>query len=233
MKTIIIVPTYNERENIPELVERIFSTHVIDLHLIFVDDNSPDNTAGAIKKMAEKYPITLLTQPKKSGLGSAYILGFKKAIEMEADYIFEMDADLSHNPKDIEYMLDKANQGYNLVIGSRKITGGKIVGWNWWRHFMSKSAMYFARWFLSLKTQDVTSGFRCYHRQVLQAINLDEITSNGYAFQEEMLYLAEKKHFSICEVPVSFYDRRHGKSKLNKLDIYEFFRVMLKLKCGK
>ncbi len=227
-KTSIIIPTYNERQNINELVTRIFKLNISDLEVIFVDDNSLDNTAKEIAKFFNLYPVKLIQRPKKLGLGSAYIAGFKQAILNGADFIMEMDADLSHAPEDIPRMIDCARD-YDLVIGSRKISGGKIIGWNAWRHLMSNGAMIVARLFLNLKTKDVTSGFRCYKRQVLEKIDLNSIKSNGYAFQEEMLYQTEKLGFKIAEIPVKFTDRSRGKSKLSTKDIIEFFKVMIRL----
>ncbi|MBI4992969.1 MAG: polyprenol monophosphomannose synthase [Candidatus Magasanikbacteria bacterium] len=188
MKPVIVIPTYNEAEN-----------------------------------------IHLITRPAKLGLGSAYIAGFKKALEIGADYIFEMDADFSHDPDDIPRMLESA-QTADLVIGSRKIPDGKIIGWGLYRKFTSNGAMWFSRLLLGLKTKDVTSGFRCFRRRTLESIPLDEIKSNGYAFQEEMLYRVQKAGFKIAEEPVTFIDRRAGKSKLSKKDIVEFFLIILKLR---
>ena len=149
----------------------------------------------------------------KSAL-TKHIAGFQRHYR-RADYIFEMDADFSHDPDDIPRMLDAA-QNADLVLGSRKIPGGKIIGWSWWRKFMSNGAMWLSRLLLGLKVQDVTSGFRCFKRRVLETIPLDEIKSNGYAFQEEMLYRAQKMGFTISEIPVTFIDRQEGKSKLSK-----------------
>ena len=184
---------------------------------------------------ASKFPVQylisnihLITRKGKLGLGSAYIAGFKKALSLGADYIFEMDADFSHNPDDIPRMLSVA-QNADLVIGSRKIAGGKIIGWGWWRKFMSNGAMWLSRLLLRLKVRDVTSGFRCFKRRVLETIPLDEIKSNGYAFQEEMLYRTQKTGFTISEIPVTFIDRQEGKSKLSKKDIFEFFYIIFKL----
>lgn len=230
MKIAITVPTYNELENIQELVRRIFQLNIVGLEIIFVDDNSPDGTAEEIKKLQQKNPIHLIERPGKNGLGSAYIAGFKKALELGADYIFEMDADLSHDPKDIPAMLKECENGADLTIGSRKIAGGKIVGWNKRRIFMSNGAMYFSRLVLGLKAKDVTAGFRCFKRKVLETIELDKIKSNGYAFQEELLFRVQRAKFNIVEVPVTFTDRIKGKSKLNTKDIIEFFIAMFKLR---
>ena len=232
MKTIIVIPTYNEKENIAELIKAIFTLHIPDLEIIVVDDNSPDGTAAIITKMKNLYPVHLISRRRKLGIGSAYISGFKKALSLGADYIFEMDADFSHNPKDIPRMLEAA-QTVDLIIGSRKIHRGKIEGWNWYRRFISAGAMWFSRLVLSLKTKDVTSGFRVYKRRVLTAIPLDKIKSNGYAFQEEMLYRTEKLDFKVREIPVIFIDRQQGSSKLSKKDIFEFFIIMLKLRFAK
>lgn len=233
MKTAIIVPTYNEAENIEILVKKIATLNLDDWRIFFVDDNSPDKTGEIIETLSAVFPITLIKRPQKLGLGSAYTAGFKQALLSGAQYIFEMDADLSHDPSDIPKLLQACQNGADLTIGSRKIKGGKIIGWNWRRHFMSNGAMFFSRLVLGLKTHDVTSGFRCYKRKVLESINFDRISSGGYAFQEEMLYLTEKNNFKIKELPVLFSDRKLGKSKLSKKDIWEFFIVIFHLKFDK
>jgi dolichol-phosphate mannosyltransferase len=164
--------------------------------------------------------------------GSAYIAGFKEALRLSADYIFEMDADFSHDPNDIPRLLEAASNA-DLVIGSRKIPGGKVVGWNWRRTLMSNGAMWLSRLLLGLKPHDVTAGFRCFKRQVLETIGLETIKSNGYAFQEELLYRTQMAGFKIAEVPVTFMDRKVGKSKLSKKDIIEFFLIIFKLRFTK
>ena len=229
MKPIIVIPTYNEKDNINKLIPKIFSLAIPSLEIIVVDDNSPDNTATAVRKLGRNFPISLIVRPKKLGLGSAYIEGFAKALENGADCIIQMDADFSHDPSDVPRLLADGKRT-NLVIGSRKITGGNIVGWGIIRKFMSNGAMGFARSMLGLKTHDVTAGFRCYQRIVLETIRLYDITSNGYAFQEEMLYRTQRLGFSILEIPVTFTDRQRGKSKLTKKDIVEFFLVIWKLR---
>lgn len=227
----IIVPTYNESQNIEKLLTKIFALNIPDLEVIVVDDNSPDGTGDLVYRLltTDYRQIHLIKRSGKLGLGSAYLEGFKKALSLGADYIFEMDADFSHDPNDLPRMLEVA-QDADLVIGSRKIAGGKIIGWNWWRKFMSNGAMWLSRLLLGLKVRDVTSGFRCFKRRVLKTIPLDEIKSNGYAFQEEMLYRTQKMGFTISEIPVTFIDRQEGKSKLSKKDIIEFFLIILKLK---
>ena len=229
MKTIIIIPTYNEKENIEKLITKIFALNISDLEILVVDDNSPDGTAQVVKNLQNKYPLHILERAGKLGIGSAYIAGFKKALELQADRIFEMDADFSHDPDDLPAMLEAA-KNYDLVIGSRKIAGGKIIGWGFTRKFMSNGAMWLSRILLGIKAKDVTGGFRCFNSQVLKTLNLDEIKSNGYAFQEELLYKTQKSNFTIKEIPVTFIDRREGKSKLSKKDIIEFFLIIFKLR---
>lgn len=228
MKTSIIIPTYNERENIAELCERVFKSNPADVGIIFVDDASPDGTAEEIAKFADRFPVRLIGRSAKLGLGTAYIEGFKVALADKADLIMEMDADLSHAPEDIPRMIETAKDA-DLVIGSRRVDGGKITGWDARRHFTSSAATGFARFVLGLKTRDVTAGFRCYRRQVLEKINLDKIKSNGYAFQEEMLFLVERLGFKVREIPVEFNDRARGKSKLSFKDIVEYFLTMGRL----
>ena len=231
MKTFIIITTYNESENIVRLINDIFILNIPDLFIIVVDDNSPDGTAAMVETAKQVYPnLYLIKRLNKLGIGSAYIAGFKKALSLDADLIMEMDADFSHNPKDIPRLIEVCVGGFHLAIGSRKITGGQIVGWNWKRQLMSAGAMMFARIFLGLRAKDVTAGFRCYRREVLEKIKLDNIKSNGYAFQEEMLYLTQKNKFQIKEIPVVFNDRAAGQSKLTNKDIREFFLTVLRLK---
>lgn len=232
-KPIIVIPTYNERDNIATLLHKIFSLNITGLEIVVVDDNSPDKTADVVAGMSADYPLHLVKRMRKLGLGSAYIAGFKKALALGADFIFEMDADFSHNPEDVPRLLADATEGVGLVIGSRKIPGGKIIGWSLWRRFMSTGAMWFARLLLRLPVHDVTAGFRCWSREALEQLDLEKIKSNGYAFQEEMLYRAILKGCKTREVPVVFNDRTRGHSKLSKRDIIEFFTVMIKLKLGK
>jgi len=233
MKPVVVIPTYNESQNIKKLLQKIFALNIPELEIIVVDDNSPDGTSQIVKQLTTlklyNFITHLITRPQKLGLGSAYITGFKKALSLGADYIFEMDADFSHDPNDIPRLLE-TTQNTDLTIGSRKISGGKIIGWNFWRKFMSSGAIWFSKFLLGLKTRDVTSGFRCFKRQVLKTIELDRIKSNGYAFQEELLYQTEKKGFKVVEIPVTFTDRQKGKSKLSKKDIVEFFVRVIRLR---
>lgn len=233
MRSIIVIPTYNEAENIEKLIKEIFSQNIEGLEILIVDDNSPDGTSKIINNLqSEISNLKLIQRSGKLGLGSAYITGFKQALTLGADYVFEMDADFSHDPKDISRMLEATKEA-DLVIGSRKIIGGQIIGWNWRRKLMSNGAMWFSRTMLGLKVKDVTAGFRCFKAEVLKNIDLDAIKSNGYAFQEELLYKTQKKGYKIVEIPVAFLDRKKGKSKLSKKDIIEFFITIYKLKYGK
>lgn len=230
----IIIPTYNERENIVQLINDIFLLNIPDLKIIVVDDNSPDKTADAVAQAQTMYPdLYLVRRNGKLGIGSAYIAGFKKALALNSDFIIEMDADFSHDPKDLPRLIAACENNSDLAIGSRKIKGGEIIGWNLKRHLMSNGAMFFARLVLGLKTKDITAGFRCFRRSVLEKINVDSIKSNGYAFQEELLYRTEKSGFIIEEIPVTFKDREFGKSKLGKKEIKEFFVIIFKLKFKK
>lgn len=235
MKIVIVIPTYNEVENIEKLIKKIFNLGIDGLEIIVVDDNSPDMTAKKVEDLKYSFfnsKLHLIKRSGKLGLGSAYIAGFKKALVLNADYIFEMDADFSHDPDDIPGLL-KACENADLAIGSRKIRGGKVIGWGWTRKFMSNGAMWFSRLILGLKPKDVTAGFRCFRRQTLESINIETIKSNGYAFQEELLYRTQKAGFKITEIPVVFVDRQEGKSKLGKKDIFEFFWIILKLRFRK
>lgn len=232
MKPIIVIPTYNESANIKKLIEAIFSFDVPGLEIIVVDDSSPDGTTDIVRSLTTSHKVHLISRKGKLGLGSAYIRGFKEALLKNATHIFEMDADFSHDPADVPRLL-AATKDADLAIGSRKIPGGGITGWGFVRTFMSSGAMWISRLMLGLKTKDVTAGFRCFRREVLEHIPLNKIKSNGYAFQEELLYRAEQAGFRIKEVPVIFTDRLNGYSKLSKKDIIEFFLIIFKLRFSK
>ena len=229
-KITIIIPTFNEVDNIPSLLERISNLH-LDIKVLFIDDNSPDGTAELINKLKSQYSfIELLSKPTKEGLGAAYKTGFAHALKQGADIVGEMDADLSHQPEDLPTLIKASADGAQVVIGSRRIAGGKIVGWSAFRRLESIAATIIARLLLGLKTRDITSGFRLYDKQALEKIPWTTVTTSGYAWQEELLYYAEKLKLDIVEVPITFTDRQRGVSKLSINDIIEFFSTILRLK---
>jgi dolichol-phosphate mannosyltransferase len=231
LKIYVIIPTYNEKENIARLVKEINSLVIKGLKILVIDDNSPDGTAAMVENMMNQYPVELTKRPGKLGLGSAYITGFKQALARGADLAITMDADFSHNPKKIPELIRAViKEGYDLAIGSRRVPGGRVEGWNWQRKFYSAGAMWFSRLMLHLKTRDVTTGFRCYARHVLESLALDQIKTSGYSFLEELIYLCEQKKFKIKEVPIIFIDRQEGRSKLSRAEIIKFFITIFKLK---
>jgi dolichol-phosphate mannosyltransferase len=228
----VVIPTYNERKNVPALIKKICKLNIDDLKILIVDDNSPDSTADAVEELKMDC-VEIMRRPRKMGLGSAYVDGFKHALSQGADLIVEMDADFSHQPYKIPELITCVNSGNDVCLGSRRVKGGTIIGWNIIRKTMSALAMEFSRCLLNLKTKDVTSGFRCYHSRVFKKIILDDIKSNGYAFQEEMIYLLEKNNFKIKEIPITFVDRQRGNSKLGIKEIISFFINVCKLKFKK
>ncbi|MFH0820031.1 MAG: polyprenol monophosphomannose synthase [bacterium] len=232
-KTIVVIATYNEKDNLEKLVKEIFSLPIENLEMIVVDDGSPDGTGKIADELAKNYALEVIHRTGKLGLGSALITGFKRAIEKGAILIVSLDADFSHNPQDIPRLLAQSQSGFDIVIGSRKIAGGGVVGWNWWRRFCSAGAMWLSRLLLGLKTYDVTTNFRCYKKEALLAINYEKVKSNGYSFFEETIYLAEKANLKIKEVPVIFNDRTQGKSKLSRKEIIIFFITILRLRFGR
>jgi dolichol-phosphate mannosyltransferase len=229
MKILIIVPTYNERENIEKLIQRIFDLR-LDLEILVVDDNSPDSTGEIAERLAaEDQRIHVLHRGGKLGLGSAYVEGFKYALSNGYDLIFEMDADLSHDPGYIPDFLDKISE-YDVVLGSRYLTGVNVINWPLKRLLLSYCANWIARLVTGLPMRDSTGGFKCFRRRVLESIDLDKIHSEGYAFQIEMSFRAWKKGFRICEIPIIFCDRQKGKSKLSSKDAREAAWMIWKLK---
>ena len=214
---IVIIPTYNEIENIESIIRAVFSLHK-PFHILIVDDNSPDKTAKNVIELQEEFPDQLFLEQreKKSGLGTAYVYGFKWALSHKYNYIFEMDADFSHNPNDLERLYDACHFGRgDVAIGSRYITGVNVVNWPLSRVLLSYFASVYVRMITGMKIQDATAGFMCYKRQVLENINLDKIKFIGYAFQIEMKYRAYAKKFEIIEVPIIFTDRAKGQSKMS------------------
>ena len=218
MERLVIIPTYNEKENIEAIITAVMELPIL-FHVLVIDDGSPDGTAAIVKKMMEgKYKgcIHLLERQGKQGLGTAYIAGFKWAIEHKADYVFEMDADFSHNPQDLLKLYDAcAVKGADLAIGSRYVTGVNVVNWPMGRVLMSYFASKYVRTVLGVKIHDTTAGFVCYRRRLLETIELDKIRFKGYAFQIEMKFTAHKCGAKITEVPIIFVNRVLGTSKMS------------------
>ena len=227
--SLVIVPTYNEAENIHALLDALLALHP-HLHVLIVDDNSPDGTAGMVKERQKHTSrVHMLERAGKMGLGSAYVAGFKYALQHDYELIFEMDADFSHCPAEILQMIEEIpNQ--DLVIGSRYISGINVVNWPLHRLFLSYFASRYVWAITGLPLKDPTGGFKCFRRRVLEAIDLDNILSDGYSFQVEMNYRAWLHGFRIKEIPIVFTDRRSGKSKMSKKIIYEAIWMMWKLK---
>lgn len=214
MKAMVIIPTYNERDNIETVVTQILA-HGGDFHVTIVDDNSPDGTGEIADQLANRYPgVHVIHRPEKQGLGAAYVTGFNYALQTGADYIFEMDADLSHDPQSLPDLLALMDC-YDVVIGSRYIKGGAVVNWPKRRLLLSLAANLYARWITGLKIRDCTSGFKCFKRQVLERIDLTQICANGYAFQVEMNYRACRLGYRLGETPIIFIERHAGESKMS------------------
>jgi len=216
-KNLVIIPTYNEKGNIERIIEKIFSLNV-PFHILVVDDNSPDGTAEAVKEIKEKYQeqLFLIEREGKLGLGTAYTTGFKWALEHNYDYIYEMDADFSHNPDDLPRLYNAcAYDGADLAIGSRYKNGTNVVNWPIGRILVSYFASQYVAFITGMKINDTTAGFVCYHRKVLETINLDKIKMIGYAFQIEMKFAAWKYGFKLVEIPIIFTNRAVGTSKMS------------------
>ena len=215
--SLIIIPTYNEKENIEKIIRKVFSLEK-DFDVLIVEDNSPDGTAGIVKQLMKEFPNRLFIEERKGklGLGTAYIHGFKWALKKTYQYVFEMDADFSHNPEDLIRLYNAcAIDGADMSIGSRYIKGVNVVNWPMGRILMSYFASVYVRFITGMNIQDTTAGFKCYSRKVLESINLDQIKFMGYAFQIEMKYTAWKLGFNIKEVDIIFTDRTEGTSKMN------------------
>jgi dolichol-phosphate mannosyltransferase len=232
MKAIVIVPTYNEAENIANLINKIFSVDS-NLNILVIDDNSPDGTAEIVKRISEKDPrVHLIKRPGKLGLGTAYIEGFKYALANGYEAIFEMDADFSHNPEDIPRFLD-ALEDADLVIGSRYLTGVNVINWPLRRLMLSYFANLYTRIITGMPVRDATGGYKCFRAEALKQIDLDKIKTNGYGFQIEMNFRFWAKGFRVKEIPIVFVDRRNGVSKMNKKIILEAVFLVWKLKLCK
>ena len=232
---IVIIPTYNEIENIESIIRAVFSLEKT-FHVLIVDDNSPDKTYQKVSELQHEFPdkLFLEVRMKKAGLGTAYVHGFKWALEKNYEYIFEMDADFSHNPNDLERLYEAcAKDGADLAVGSRYVTGVNVVNWPLSRVLLSYFASVYVRMITGMKIMDATAGFICYKKQVLETINLDRIKFIGYAFQIEMKYRAFAKKFNIKEVPVIFTDRTKGQSKMSGAIIKEAVFGVLSLRIKK
>jgi dolichol-phosphate mannosyltransferase len=233
-KGVVIIPTYNEIENIENIVRAVLSLKT-PFHVLVVDDNSPDGTAQKVEALQSEFPeqLHLEKREKKAGLGTAYVHGFKWALENDFDYIFEMDADFSHNPKDLEKLFEACENGADMAIGSRYITGVNVVNWPLNRVLMSYFASVYVDFIMGMKIHDATAGFVCYKRHVLQTINLDKIKFIGYAFQIEMKYRTFVNKFKIVEVPIIFTDRTKGQSKMSNSIIKEAIFGVITLRIRK
>ena len=234
-RKIVIIPTYNEKENIERIIRKVFS---LDGHfnILVIEDGSPDGTAGIVKGLQSEFPerLFMIERSGKQGLGTAYITGFKWSVEQGYDYIFEMDADFSHNPDDLQLLYKAcAEEGADLAIGSRYCNGISVINWPIGRVIMSYYASVYVRTVLGMKVYDTTAGFKCYRRRVLETIDLDRIKMKGYGFQIEMKYTTYKLGFKIKEVPIIFVDRKEGTSKMSSGIFGEAFWGVLKLKFRK
>ncbi len=229
MKNLVIIPTFNEAENVPRIIDDILNLDV-EVDILFVDDNSPDGTGKIVEEITKNnHKISLIKREKKMGLGSAYVAGFKYALKREYDNIFEMDADLSHDPKEIPNLLEKIKD-YDLVIGSRYIKGINVINWPLRRLILSYGANIYTRIITGIPLKDSTGGYKCFRRKVLENIDLNKIHSEGYAFQIEMNYKTWKKGFRIIEIPIIFMDRTEGKSKMSRKVVREAILIVWKLR---
>jgi dolichol-phosphate mannosyltransferase len=223
----VVIPTYNEAENLELIVKQIFARHPT-FDIIIVDDNSADGTGKIADALAsDDVRINVIHRPYKAGLGTAYVEGFKLALSKKADLIFEMDADFSHDPRYIQDFLDGSKRA-DLLIGSRYVNGVRVEGWRFRRLLLSKLANMYVSYIMVRPVWDFTAGFRCYRRAVLERIDLDSIKSDGYAFQIEMTYMTFKHGFKVLEVPIVFKEREHGESKISRMVVWEAFWLTLK-----
>ena len=228
-KSLVIIPTYNELENLPKLIPIVLSQDE-SIHILIVDDGSPDGTGAFVKEEMKKNDrIHLLEREKKMGLGTAYLAGFKYALQNNYDFIFEMDADFSHDPNELKNFLIAIKEN-DLVLGSRYINGVRVLNWPMARLLLSFFASVYTRIITGMPIKDATGGFKCFRRSVLEAIDLDKVKSNGYSFQIEMTFKAYCKGFKIKEIPIVFIDRVKGKSKMSKKIVREAVTMVWKLR---
>mgnify|MGYP000237495722 FL=1 len=231
MSKLVIIPTYNEKENIAAIIKAVFSLEA-GFHVLIVDDGSPDGTAAIVKELQAQFPASLfiIERSGKLGLGTAYIAGFKWALARNYAFIFEMDADFSHNPKDLIRLHQACESGADMSVGSRYTKGGKVVNWPWDRIFISKGGALYTQLITLMPIKDPTAGFVCYTQKVLATLPLDDIQFIGYAFQIEMKYRTWKAGFKITEVPITFIDRTEGVSKMSKGIVKEAMMGVWKMK---
>jgi dolichol-phosphate mannosyltransferase len=227
-QTLVVVPTFNERENLPPLVQRLMALPV-QVDVLVVDDNSPDGTGKLAEDLAVKHPqVHVLHRSEKNGLGRAYLAGFKWALEQGYEFVFELDGDMSHNPDDIPMFL-QAGRAADLVLGSRYLNGIRIINWPLSRLMLSKGAATFVQWVTGMPFTDPTGGYKCFRRRALEAIDLSAINSNGYSFQIEMTNKLWRKGMKIVEVPIIFTDRFQGRSKMSRSIMFEAFFMVWRL----
>lgn len=233
-RKIVIIPTYNERENIENIIRKVFSLDG-GFDILIIDDGSPDGTAAIVKRLQQEFPerLHMIERPGKLGLGTAYITGFKWSIDKGYDYTFEMDADFSHNPEDLSRLYQACKDGADLAIGSRYCDGISVINWPIGRIIMSYYASVYVRTVLGMKVYDCTAGFKCYSNKVLRTIDLDKVEMKGYGFQIEMKYTTYKLGFKITEVPIIFVNRKAGTSKMSGGIFGEAFWGVLKLRFRK
>ncbi len=232
-KALIIVPTYNERENVPGICERLFGA-LPDVDILFVDDNSPDGTGRMLDEIAATEPrVNVKHRAGKLGLGTAYVEGFRWALERAYEYVFEMDADGSHDPKYLPIMLELAEDGADVVIGSRNVPGGGTVNWGVGRKLISRGGSFYARSILGIDVRDVTAGYICWRRRALLALDLGSLGSNGYMFQIETKYRAIQRGMKLVETPIIFEDRRVGQSKMSRAIVAEALTKVWTLRFGR
>src|SRR6478735_6748213 len=230
-KTLVVVPTYNERENLPPLAKRLLALPV-PVDLLVVDDNSPDGTGKIADELAERNPsIHVLHREEKNGLGRAYIAGFKWALERDYEFVFELDGDFSHNPDDIPMFLEAA-QNADLVLGSRYMNGIRVINWPLSRLMLSKSAAKYVQLITGMPFTDPTGGYKCFRRRTLEAIDIDKIRSNGYSFQIELTHKVWRQGMRVVEVPIIFTDRFQGRSKMSWKIVFEALSMVWRLLAG-
>jgi dolichol-phosphate mannosyltransferase len=232
-KTLIIIPTFNEIDNIERMINTLFELHK-DVSLLIIEDGSPDGTADVVKRLQQTYPSNLhmIERTGKLGLGTAYVTGFKWALEKDYEFVFEMDCDFSHDPAQVPELLEAA-QDYDLVIGSRYIDGIRIINWPFRRLLLSYLASIYSRFVTGIPVLDTTGGFKCFTRKALQSLNLDNIVSTGYIFQLELNYKIWASGQKVIEVPITFYERRDGQSKMAGGIIFEALFAVIRLRVMK